>query len=92
MAERKVTQSYKDKDGDITALCIPSATWSPSAIGRRDHRHRGVSDGPSPNFSPNFFPTEELRWPSEAERYILEASPRPRSRSCPTSSSVSKLP
>lgn len=29
MAERAVTQSRKDKDGDITALCNPSATWSP---------------------------------------------------------------
>ncbi len=31
MAERKVTQSGKDKDGDITELCNPSETWSPRA-------------------------------------------------------------
>lgn len=29
MANRQVTQSRKDKDGDITALCNPSKDWSP---------------------------------------------------------------
>ena len=29
MAERQVTQTGKDADGDITALCNPSTTWSP---------------------------------------------------------------
>lgn len=29
MAERKVTQSRKDSDGDITALCNPGEYWSP---------------------------------------------------------------
>lgn len=31
MADRRVTQSRKDKDGDITALCNPdfSGSWSP---------------------------------------------------------------
>ena len=29
MADRRVTQSRKDKDGDITALCNPAADWSP---------------------------------------------------------------
>lgn len=27
MIDRKVTKSRKDKDGDITALCNPDATW-----------------------------------------------------------------
>lgn len=29
MAERQVTASGKDKDGDITALCNKAASWSP---------------------------------------------------------------
>ena len=29
MAERRVTRTRKDKDGDITALCDPGALWSP---------------------------------------------------------------
>lgn len=29
MAERPVTQSRKDRDGDITGLCNPGAFWSP---------------------------------------------------------------
>lgn len=29
MANRLVTQTAKDSDGDITALCNPSAAWSP---------------------------------------------------------------
>ena len=29
MADRAVTQSGKDRDGDITKLCNPQATWSP---------------------------------------------------------------
>ena len=29
MAERQVTQTGKNRDGDITALCNPSAYWSP---------------------------------------------------------------
>ena len=29
MAERQVTLSGEDRDGDITALCNPSADWSP---------------------------------------------------------------
>lgn len=29
MADRQVTQTRKDPDGDITALCYPNATWSP---------------------------------------------------------------
>jgi hypothetical protein len=29
MADRAVTQSGKDADGDITKLCQPSASWSP---------------------------------------------------------------
>lgn len=31
MADRDVTRSRKDRDGDITALCNPNATWSPRA-------------------------------------------------------------
>lgn len=27
--DRRVTQSRKDKDGDITGLCSPGASWSP---------------------------------------------------------------
>ena len=29
MAERRVTRSRKDADGDITALCNPQQYWSP---------------------------------------------------------------
>ena len=29
MAKRGVTQSRKNQDGDITALCNPGAAWSP---------------------------------------------------------------
>lgn len=29
MARRRVTHSGKDKDGDITKLCSPGASWSP---------------------------------------------------------------
>ncbi len=29
MTDRRVTQSRKDKDGDIVALCNPSESWSP---------------------------------------------------------------
>jgi hypothetical protein len=29
MADRRVTQSRKDEDGDITALCNPAEPWSP---------------------------------------------------------------
>jgi hypothetical protein len=29
MARRQVTQSKKDRDGDILALCNPGANWSP---------------------------------------------------------------
>ena len=29
MADRDVTQTRKDRDGDILALCYPGAFWSP---------------------------------------------------------------
>ena len=29
MADRQVTRTRKDRDGDITALCNPSNFWSP---------------------------------------------------------------
>jgi len=29
MADRQVTQSRKDSDGDILALCNPGEYWSP---------------------------------------------------------------
>ena len=29
MIDRRVTQTGKDKDGDITKLCNPNAWWSP---------------------------------------------------------------
>lgn len=29
MADRRVTKTRKDKDGDITALCNPEEWWSP---------------------------------------------------------------
>lgn len=29
MADRAVRQTGKDKNGDITSLCDPGATWSP---------------------------------------------------------------
>ncbi len=31
MADREVTKSGKDSDGDITALCNEAAAWSPRA-------------------------------------------------------------
>jgi hypothetical protein len=31
MSRRSVTQSRKDRDGDITALCNPAESWSPRA-------------------------------------------------------------
>lgn len=33
MADRQVTASGKDSDGDITALCNPGAPWSPRLKG-----------------------------------------------------------
>lgn len=33
MAERRVTKTRKDSDGDITALCNPSESWSPRSKG-----------------------------------------------------------
>ncbi len=33
MADRHVTRSGKDADGDITALCNPNAWWSPRQKG-----------------------------------------------------------
>lgn len=30
MADRNVTNSRKDRDGDITALCNPGEWWSPA--------------------------------------------------------------
>ena len=29
MADREVTKSHKDRDGDILALCHPDRNWSP---------------------------------------------------------------
>jgi hypothetical protein len=29
MADRRVTQSGKNREGDITALCNPAESWSP---------------------------------------------------------------
>lgn len=29
MADRAVTKTGKDRDGDITKLCYPAASWSP---------------------------------------------------------------
>ncbi len=37
MADRQVTQSKKDKDGDILALCDPGQVWSPRS--KRDAIH-----------------------------------------------------
>lgn len=46
MIDRKVTQSGKDEDGDIIALCNPDAWWSPrekddaiSDITSKTHRY-----------------------------------------------------
>ncbi len=57
MAERKVTQSRKDKDGDITALCNPLAAWSPRAkagaitdIESKTHRYYVQRPGTSPTY------------------------------------------
>lgn len=32
MADRKVTATGKNEDGDITSLCDPGAYWSPRAV------------------------------------------------------------
>lgn len=32
MADRDVTQTGKDKDGDITDLCNPGEDWSPRSV------------------------------------------------------------
>ena len=37
MADRQVTQSKKDEDGDILALCNPDQVWSPKS--KRDAIH-----------------------------------------------------
>lgn len=46
MARRRVTQSRKDDEGDITALCNPGKSWSPrsktnviSDIDNRSHSY-----------------------------------------------------
>lgn len=46
MSDRDVTQTRKDRDGDITALCNPGQSWSPrlksgaiSDIENRIHRY-----------------------------------------------------
>lgn len=42
MADRRVTRTDKDRDGDVTALCNPGASWSPrrkrNAISDIDNR------------------------------------------------------
>jgi hypothetical protein len=38
MADRKVTRSRKDADGDILALCNPGEFWSPRS------KHSAISD------------------------------------------------
>jgi hypothetical protein len=38
MSERDVTQTRKDRDGDITALCNPGQSWSPRS------RSNAISD------------------------------------------------
>lgn len=50
MADRKVTQTGKNEEGDITALCDPGASWSPRAKADaiadiRDGTHRYYVDG-----------------------------------------------
>lgn len=42
MTERRVTQSGKDTDGDITHLCNPGAPWSPKA---KDDAIREIEGG-----------------------------------------------
>ena len=37
MADREVTRTGKDRDGDITALCNPGRSWSPRS--KRDAIH-----------------------------------------------------
>lgn len=38
MADRQVTHTGKDRDGDITKLCNPGAVWSPRA------KHDAIND------------------------------------------------
>ena len=38
MADRQVTRSRKERDGDILALCNPAAVWSPR------HKHDAIGD------------------------------------------------
>ena len=42
MADREVTQSRKDVDGDILALCNPAAPWSPRG---KDDAINDIEDG-----------------------------------------------
>ena len=54
MADRQVTHSRKDKDGDITALCNPGEWWSPrlkhDAIDDiENHRHTYFVKVPNAN-------------------------------------------
>lgn len=42
MADRPVTQTRKDRDGDIVALCNPQTTWSPR---RKEDAIRDIETG-----------------------------------------------
>jgi len=55
MADRIVTQTGKDSDGDITALCNPGLGWSPRAKAAAidDIDNRGITyDAQAPNTQP----------------------------------------
>ena len=57
MAERDVTQTGKDRDGDITRLCNPGEQWSPrskaAAIRDIDDKvHSYFAVGPAGNRTP----------------------------------------
>lgn len=52
MADRQVTQSRKDADGDITALCNPDEYWTSRTkaqvihdIEKATHRYYVIGDG-----------------------------------------------
>ncbi len=58
MADRQVTHTGKDRDGDITALCNPGTAWSP----RR--KREAIDDIESRRHS--YF----VRWPGDARTEI----------------------
>jgi len=53
MADREVTQTRKDRYGDITALCTPVSSWSPRS---KEDAIRDIDSGTH---------TYYVRWPEK---------------------------